>query len=110
MGTNRFLDNAEDGQHVSIFINQRFTSGTRGLNMEELIFGAPSSPYSPDPVPMYFVLFPYLNLMREQRFSDLHVNALRYASNTLYKNLTNNGIKVYFINWLNDRKACGIEQ
>lgn len=108
MGTNRFLDNAEDGQHVSIFINQRFTSGTRGLNMEELIFGALSSPYIPDPVLMYFVLFPYLNSMREQRFSDL--NALRYATKTLYKNLTNNSIKVYFINGLNDRKACGTER
>lgn len=60
------------------------------------------------PVLMYFVLFPYLNSMREQRFSDL--NALRYATKTLYKNLTNNGIKVYFINGLNDRKACGTER
>lgn len=78
----------------------------KGLQMkllDELIFWAPSPPYSPDLAPMHFVSFPYLNSMREQRFSD--PNALRYATKTLYKNLTNNGMKAYFIIGLIDMKS-----
>lgn len=58
---------------------------------------------NPDLASMEFSLFPHLkSKLREQRFSNL--NCLRYTTKCiipLYRNLTNNGMKVHLINGLN---------